>query len=359
MKKFFKGKKISITGHSGFKGSWLTQVLFNFGAEIVGISLPPETSPSLFKVLKIESNVKNYFVDIRSYEEIKKIFKNEKPEIVFHLAAQTLVRDSYDDPLKTYTTNMIGTANVLQAIRETNTIKSAVIITTDKVYENKEWIYPYREVDSLGGYDPYSASKASADIVANSYIQSFFNPKDYKSKHNTLVAIARAGNVIGGGDWANYRLIPDIVRAIYEKKEEVVIRSPKSIRPWEHVLEPLSGYLELARGLHNKNLNFVGAWNFGPNDESFICVEKLTAMAIKILKKGKFRIEEDTTKHEATLLKLDISKARSILKWEPRFDIKKNLGFTFDWYKKYYENSKDIIKFTNNQIKSFFSKSYE
>lgn len=359
MKKFFKGKKVLITGHSGFKGGWLTQILLNFGAKVIGISLPPETSPSLFKVLKIESNVKNYFADIRSYEEIKKIFKNEKPEIVFHLAAQAIVRDSYSDPLKTHTTNAIGTANVLQAIKETNIVKSAIIITTDKVYENKEWIYPYREVDSLGGYDPYSASKAAADIIANSYIQSFFNIKDFSEKHNTLVAIARAGNVIGGGDWANYRLIPDIVRAIYERKEEIIIRSPKSIRPWEHVLEPLSGYLELAQGLYNKNLNFVGVWNFGPNDESFICVEKLTAMAIKILKKGKFRIERDVTEHEATLLKLDISKARSILEWEPRFDIKKNLRFTFDWYKKYYENPKDIIKFTNNQIKLFFSKSYE
>lgn len=354
MKKFFKEKKILITGHSGFKGSWLTQIMLNWEANVIGISLPPKNSPNLFEALKIKKNIKNYFIDIRSYEEIKKIFKNEKPDIVFHLAAQALVRDSYDDPLKTYTTNVIGTANILQAIKETNTIKAAIIITTDKVYENKEWVYPYRELDNLGGYDPYSASKASADIVANSYIQSFFNVKDFGKKHNTLVAVARAGNVIGGGDWANYRLIPDIVRAIYERKEEVVIRSPRAIRPWEHVLEPLSGYLELARRLYNKDSSLVGAWNFGPNDESFMQVKEIITKAIKILKKGKFRIEEDTAKHETILLKLDISKAKSILGWKPRFDIEKNLKFTFDWYKKYYEKPEDIIKFTNNQIKSFF-----
>lgn len=356
---FFKNKKVLVTGHSGFKGSWLTRILINWNAKVSGISLPPITSPNLFSVLKIQNKIKNYFIDIRDFEEVKKTIIKEKPEIVFHLAAQPIVRDSYDDPLKTYTTNVIGTANVLQAIKETNTVKSAVVITTDKVYENKEWIYPYREVDSLGGYDPYSASKAAADIVANSYIQSFFNIDDFDKKHNTLVAIARAGNVIGGGDWANYRLIPDIIRAIYERKEEIVIRSPKAIRPWEHVLEPLSGYLELAQGLYNKNLNLAGVWNFGPNDDSFVQVEKLITKAISILKKGRFKIEEDITKHEAILLKLDTSKARSIFGWRPTFNIEENLKFTFDWYKKYYDNPKDIIEFTNNQIKSFFKKTHE
>lgn len=356
LESFFKNKKVLVTGHSGFKGSWLTQILINWNAKVSGISLPPETRPNLFSVLKIQDKIENYFIDIRDFKEIKKIIIKEKPEIVFHLAAQPIVRDSYNDPLKTYTTNVIGTANVLQAIKETGIVKSVVVITTDKVYENKEWIYPYREVDSLGGYDPYSASKAATDIVANSYIQSFFNTKDFGKKHNTLVAIARAGNVIGGGDWANYRLIPDIIRAIYERKEEIVIRSPKAIRPWEHVLEPLSGYLELAKGLFNKNLNLVGAWNFGPDDESFVQVEKLITKTINILKKGRFKIKEDITKHEATLLKLDTSKAKSVLGWYPTLDFEDNLRWTLEWYKEYYNNPRNIIKLTNNQITSFFKK---
>lgn len=357
MEEFFKNKKILITGHSGFKGSWLSQILINLGADLVGVSLAPNTKPSLFEILGLEDVVKNYFVDIRSLEKIKNIFQDEKPEIVFHLAAQPIVRDSYDDPMKTHTTNIIGTANVLQAIKEINVVKAAVIITTDKVYENKEWVYPYREVDSLGGHDPYSASKAAADIVSNSYIQSFFNIIDYGEKHHTLVAVARAGNVIGGGDWANHRLVPDIVRSVYKEKKEVIIRSPRAIRPWEHVLEPISGYLKLAQGLYNGNLNFSGAWNFGPNDESFVCVEKLASEALEFLKGGKFKIKKDESKHEANLLKLDISKAKNILNWHPVLNFEESIKFTFEWYKKYYEKPKNIVQFTNNQIKLFFNKS--
>lgn len=354
MENFYSNKKILITGHTGFKGSWLTQILLNFKANVVGISLSPDTSPSLFEVLKIEDKIKNYFIDVRDFEAIKKVFFDEKPEIVFHLAAQAIVRDSYDDPLKTISTNVSGTANVLQAIKEVGGVKSIVIITTDKVYENKEWLYPYRENDALGGYDPYSASKAAADIIANCYIQSFFNPKDFKIKHNTLVAIVRAGNVIGGGDWAKYRLVPDIIRSVYEKKENVEIRSPEAIRPWEHVLEPLSGYLMLTKGLYEKQVNLSGAWNFGPNDESFMTVKKLVSEAIKILGRGKLVVKPDSSKHEANILKLDISKAKTLLGWQPTLDFQQNLEFTFNWYKNYYEKSGDIIKFTNQQIKTFF-----
>ena len=219
MERFFKGKKVLVTGHSGFKGSWLTQILLRFGADVVGVSLRPTTEPNLFTLLELERRAKSYFCDIRNYEELKKVISEERPEIVFHLAAQALVRPSYEDPLVTYSTNVLGTANVLQILHELGCARSVVVVTTDKVYKNLEWIYPYRENEALGGYDPYSASKAAADIVSQSYIQSFFNPADFGTKHQTLVAVARAGNVIGGGDWAEYRLIPDIMRSIIEKKE--------------------------------------------------------------------------------------------------------------------------------------------
>jgi CDP-glucose 4,6-dehydratase len=354
MQDFFKGKKILITGHSGFKGSWLTQILLNWGAKVAGISLSPNTQPSLFEILGLEKRAKSYFSDVRNFEKIKDIFEIEKPDIVFHLAAQPIVRESYDDPLKTFTTNAIGTANVLQAIKETGGVKSAVIITTDKVYENKEWVYPYRENDALGGHDPYSASKAAADIMANSYIQSFFSPDEYKARHNTLVAITRAGNVIGGGDWAKYRLVPDIIRAIYEKNENIEIRSPKAIRPWEHVLEPLSGYLMLAKGLYEGKTEFSSAWNFGPDDESFVSVERLVREAIDLLGKGNVDIRPDSSKHEANILKLDINKSRTFLRWQPKFNFQKNLEFTFSWYKNYYEKMTDPVEFTNKQIEEFF-----
>ncbi len=354
MRKFFKNKKIIITGHTGFKGSWLTQILLNFGADVVGISLPPNTSPSLFEVLKIKNKIKNNFIDVRDFDAVKKVFSDEKPQIVFHLAAQPIVRVSYDEPLKTISTNILGTANILNAIKETKSVKSAVIITTDKVYEDKDWLYPYRENDSLGGYDPYSASKAAADIIANCYIKSFFNPKDFKTKHNTLIAVARAGNVIGGGDWAPYRLVPDIIRSIYEKKEVIEIRSPDAIRPWEHVLEPLSGYLMLAKVLYEEKKEFSGAWNFGPNDDSFMTVQRLVTEAIKILKKGVLKVKLDLLKHETNILKLDISKVKTLLGWKPTLNFQQNLDFTFNWYKNYYGKSEDVVKFTNQQIKIFF-----
>ncbi|OGI22362.1 MAG: CDP-glucose 4,6-dehydratase [Candidatus Moranbacteria bacterium RIFCSPHIGHO2_01_FULL_55_24] len=355
MQRFFKGKKILITGNTGFKGSWLTEILLQWGADIVGVSLPPKTEPNLFAILNLEQRIKNYFLDIRDFDALKKVIADERPEIVFHLAAQPIVRISYDDPLTTYSTNALGTANVLQAIHEVGSVRAAVIITTDKVYKNVEWIYPYRENDPLGGYDPYSASKAAADIIAQSYIQSFFNPKDFGKKHQTLVAIARAGNVIGGGDWGEYRLVPDIVRSIYEKNEKVIIRSPRAIRPWEHVLEPLAGYLELASGLYAGKIEYSDAWNFGPDHESFMNVEELVKRATALLAKGTYEIREDNTKHEAGILMLDTTKAKSFLDWSPRLRFQENIDFTFSWYRNYYEKAADPIEFTDAQIKSFFN----
>lgn len=354
MKEFYKNKKVLVTGHTGFKGSWLTQILLNWGADVVGVSLKPNTNPSLFNVLGIEKGIKNYFADVRDLDGLRKIFIDEKPEIVFHLAAQPIVRVSYDDPIGTISSNVMGTSNVLQCIKELGTVKSVVVITTDKVYEDKDWVYPYRENDSLGGYDPYSASKAAADIVTQSYLKSFFNPKDFKTKHNTLICIVRAGNVIGGGDWAPYRLVPDIIRSIYEKKESVEIRAPYAVRPWEHVLEPLSGYLKLGKNLYGGDVSFCSAWNFGPNDESFMCVEDLTKKAVEILGEGSVLIKPDNSKHETNILKLDVTKSKTLLKWHPTLNFEQNLEYTFSWYKNYYEKKEDVVEFTNKQINKFF-----
>ncbi len=347
---FFSGKKVLITGHTGFKGSWLTQILLNLGADVVGCALKPHTNPNLFEILELEKNVSNYYVDIRRYGDVKRVFEKEQPEIVFHLAAQPLVRSSYDDPLYTYETNVIGTANILQAIKETEGVKSAVIITTDKVYENKEWVWAYREIDELGGHDPYSTSKACAELVVRSYIRAFFNNED------VFVATARAGNVIGGGDWSKDRLVPDIVRTVFGGGKQICLRNPMSIRPWQHVLEPLIGYMLLAKRLYNGERNFVGAWNFAPDDESFITVEELTKKAIDVLGvECNCVVKKDNEKHETKILKLDASKAKTYLGWRPVINIDETIKWTFEWYKRYYKGQ-DMIKFTNEQISMFFKK---
>lgn len=354
MKEFYKNKKVLITGHTGFKGAWLAQTLLLWGAKVVGISLAPQTNPNLFEVLDLESRCKNYFTDIQNKQEVLNIFKEEQPDIVFHLAAQPIVRTGYDDPVGTFSINIMGTAHILEAVRFTQSVKSCVIITTDKVYDNKEWHYAYRENDHLGGHDPYSSSKAAADIVASSYLQSFFNPSEFKNKHTTLIAIARAGNVVGGGDWADFRLIPDFVRSVYHEEKDLEIRNPDAVRPWQHVLEPLSGYLMLGKGLFEGKINLSGVWNFGPNNESFVSVKELAKSAVDILGKGGFVFVSDNEKHEATLLKLDINKAIALLGWKPVMSFKKTLEETFSWYKCYYESRESVVEFTNRQIQTFF-----
>lgn len=354
MQKFYQGKKVLITGHTGFKGAWLTEVLLSWGAEVVGVALAPITEPNLFSLLGQQKKISNYVCDIRDTANLRQIIVNEKPEIVFHLAAQPLVRRSYEEPLLTISTNAAGTASLLEAVRQAQTVKSVVVITTDKVYKDQNWVYPYREIDALGGYDPYSASKAAADIIAQSYIQSFFNPKDYQDKHNTLVTIARAGNVIGGGDWSADRLIPDIIRSVYEKNAPVLLRYPKAVRPWEHVLEPLSGYLALAERLYNGEVNMVGAWNFGPLADSFASVESVTRKILANLGRGSVLIDPEPNRHEMHLLRLDISKATMELGWKPTLSYKETIEQTALWYKEYYEQG-NIEAFTNRQIKSFFN----
>lgn len=351
LSKFFKNKKVLVTGHTGFKGAWLTEVLSLWGAKVSGISLPPHTNPNLFTILELDKKIHSSFVDIRDYEKIIKIFVKERPDIVFHLAAQAIVKISYEDPLRTYATNVLGTAHILQAIRNTPSVHGAVIITSDKAYENVEWVYPYREIDRLGGQDPYSASKAGADIIAQSFIKSFLGSKD-----SPLVAIARAGNVIGGGDWSPYRIVPDVIRAVYEQKASVIVRNPHSIRPWQSVLEPLSGYLLLAKRLYEGDFSLVTPWNFGPKDENFVPVSELVERGIKILGKGTYKIESEDKFHEAGILKLDISKARSLLDWNPRLNVSDTLEFTFEWYKNYYEHREDPVAYTDSQINKFFSK---
>jgi len=351
----YEGKKVLVTGHTGFKGSWLVVLLKELGAEVIGISLEPNTSPNLFDSLKLSTKMKSYIQDIRKFNSIKEILEKEKPEIVFHLAAQPIVRESYENPTYTYETNVIGTANILEAIRKTDSVKAVVMITTDKVYKDKKWVWPYRENDELGGYDPYSSSKACAEIIINSYIQSFFNTEDYGIKHKVLVASARAGNVIGGGDWSRDRLIPDIVRAIYEKNEKVVLRNPSHVRPWQNIFDCLFGYLLLGKMLDLGKKEFVGSWNFSPNDEAFINVEELVKKGIGVLGCGEYVVKKDEGKHETEILKLDSTKAKNFLKWRPALNIDESLRFTFDWYRNYYKREADIYACTLTQIQEYIN----
>ncbi len=350
---FYKGKKVLITGHTGFKGAWLTQIMLNFGAKVVGYSLAPNTDPNLFEALQLTDKIDHNIGDIRDLKKFNALVKKTKPDIIFHLAAQPIVRESYDNPVYTYETNVMGTVNVLEAMR-LNKIPAGVMITTDKVYKNFEKDIAYNEDDQLGGYDPYSNSKACADLVVSSYISSFFNPKDYGTKHGTLVASARAGNVVGGGDWAKDRLLPDAIKAFLVKKEDLVIRSPRAIRPWQHVLEPLYGYVLLGMHLFNGEIDKVGGWNFGPNDEDMQEVEKVLQMLVGHLGQGKHVVEEDSEKHEAKLLKLDNSKARTQLGWIPKYDLSKTIKETATWYQEFHTDGGDVVKLTTTQIETYF-----
>jgi CDP-glucose 4,6-dehydratase len=343
---FYKDKKVLITGNTGFKGSWLAQVLIRFGSRVVGYALKPNTNPSLFEVFNHNNAFKTYFQDIRDYKKLIQVVNQEKPEIVFHLAAQPLVRDSYDDPLYTFSTNVMGTVNVLHALKESNSIKSGIIITTDKVYENKDWSRPCKEEDRLGGRDPYSSSKACCELAVISYVKSF--------SVNANVASARAGNVIGGGDWSKDRIIPDIIRATLHSNQALVLRNPDAIRPWQHVFEPTFGYLLLAKELFEGKAEFQGAWNFAPEKESCIKVSALVNEGLSILGKERHPVEhKKSKKHETKILRLDAQKAKNQLGWKPKLDINTALGLTFDWYKRYYDDQ-DLLTYSNSQIRGYF-----
>ncbi len=333
---FYKGKKVLITGHTGFKGSWLSIWLHELGAEVVGVALDPSSDKDNFVLSDIGSKIKaDIRTDIRFAQKIKEIFIRYQPEIVFHLAAQPLVRLSYEQPVETYEANVMGTIHVMEAIRVTRSVKVAVMITTDKCYENKEQLQGYKESDPFGGYDPYSSSKGACEIAIQSWRKSFFNPKDYGKKHIVSLASVRAGNVIGGGDWAKDRIIPDCIRAL-EAGEVIDIRSPRAVRPWEHVLEPLSGYMMLAQKMWDNPTKYCEGWNFGPEDDSVSTVWEVAAELVKNFGFGELKDSSELNAvHEARFLMLDINKAKIHLGWKPRLNMQQCITLVADWYKKY------------------------
>lgn len=337
---FYEGKRVFVTGHTGFKGSWLCFWLSKLGAEVMGYSLPPSTNPNHFELLRLDMN--SVLADIRDRGKLTNAIREFNPEIVFHMAAQSLVRYSYHDPVETFETNIIGTVNALEACRTSENIKAAVIVTSDKCYENRDWFWGYRENDALGGYDPYSASKGCAELVTSAYRHSFFNPDTYGITHNMLLASVRAGNVIGGGDWAEDRLIPDIMKAS-SKNEKVFIRNPYAVRPWQHVLEALSGYLMLGQRLCEGRKEFAEGWNFGPREDAFVNVINVAVNCKTHWEKIDYKIKEDADiRHESSCLKLDCSKAHAKLNWKPIWDLGRTVSETVVWYKKFY-NDREII----------------
>lgn len=349
---YYQGKKVFLTGHTGFKGSWLLQWLYLLRAEVAGYALEPETEHDLYRVIGGDSFCRSIIGDVRDKERLQKALIDFEPDFVFHLAAQPLVRLSYQIPSETFAVNAIGTAHLLDAVRLLEKPCTVICITTDKVYENKEWPYPYRETDRLGGYDPYSASKACAELVIDSYRNCFFNPKDYPI-HQKSLASARAGNVIGGGDWAKDRIIPDIVRSLNEG-EPIQVRNPAAVRPWQHVLEPLGGYLHLGAKMANDPLRFAGSWNFGPVAEDNLTVEKLVKTAVSVWGKGKYeKLELHGTLHETSLLKLDISKAVNDLGWKPKLSAHSAIVKTLEWYECYFFNPEHSVELIEKTIKEY------
>ncbi|MCX8472999.1 MAG: CDP-glucose 4,6-dehydratase [Sediminibacterium sp.] len=347
---FFKNKKIFITGHTGFKGAWLSLWLFNLGAKITGYSLPPKTSEDIFHFLPSNCFVKSIIADIRNYAELEQNIIQSNPDIIFHLAAQPLVRESYFNPLETFDINIMGTANLLNCVRKLSKKCTIICVTTDKVYENKEWHYAYREVDRLGGYDPYSSSKAAAELIIHSFSQSFFNRNNY-NEHLKIISSVRAGNVFGGGDFSTDRLIPDIIKNIQSNKP-ITIRNPNSIRPWQHVLEPLCGYLSLAEKNY-KNPAISGAYNFGPFINQQYNVQKLAELIVKHYGKGNLEFNQNSNQiHEAKNLQLDISKSQSVLNWSPVLNFDLAIKWTTNWYKQKPEKK---LAFSLLQIKKYQS----
>ncbi len=333
---FYKNKKVLLTGHTGFKGSWLAYWLQQLGADVCGYSLDAPTTPSHWNMLKLD--VRSEVADIRDFQTLEKVFRDFQPEIVFHLAAQPLVRASYRDPVETYSTNVMGALNVFEACRKTESVRGIINVTSDKCYENREWERGYHEDDAMGGHDPYSSSKGCSELLTASYRNSYFNPADFGLKHQTLLASCRAGNVIGGGDWAEDRLIPDMMRAV-AAGNPVEIRNPHATRPWQHVLEPLGGYLLVGQKLLEGKSEFSKGWNFGPTDEASLSVGDVVGQIKKNWDKIEVRVAENQeAPHEASLLKLDCTKAREQLGWHPVWNAEATFKKTVDWYRAFYEN---------------------
>ncbi len=345
---FWKNKNVFVTGHTGFKGSWLSLWLQSVGARVTGYALPPPTQPSLFESAKVAEGMQSVEGDIRDLAGLKMQVETCKPEIIIHMAAQALVRYSYDSPVETYETNVMGTVNVLEAARHSDSVRVVLNITSDKCYDNKEWIWPYRENEPMGGHDPYSSSKGCAELVAEAYRKSYFS----EDSNACVLASARAGNVIGGGDWARDRLIPDIIRA-FTQSSRVVIRSPDAIRPWQHVLEPLSGYLTLVEKLWEHGQEFAGGWNFGPAEQGARPVQWIVSRMIEAWGEGaSYELDAQPQVHEANYLKLDSSKAHSLLGWSPRLELSQALQWLTEWYK-VCEQGEDMREYTLSQISAY------
>lgn len=336
---FWKNKKVLVTGHTGFKGSWLSIYLKKLGAEVLGYSLLPPSTPNMFSVCQLNEKVKSHIGDIRNLAELNDTLKTFQPEIVFHLAAQSLVLKSYKEPLETYSTNVMGTVHLLEVARKLTSVKVIINVTSDKCYEDKGQI-AYKESDALGGHDPYSSSKACAELVSTAYRQSFSIP----------LSTVRAGNIIGGGDWAESRLIPDCIRSLAENKP-IVIRNPKAVRPWQHVLEPICGYLQLAEKMWAAPKDLAGSWNFGPEADSFKPVEAIVDEMIQLWGKGSFTLEP-SSQHETQILKLDSAKAKTALEWKPRWTLQQSLANLVDWYQRFYKNE-DMYQVTLKQIEDY------
>jgi CDP-glucose 4,6-dehydratase len=348
---FWQGKKVLITGHTGFKGSWLSLWLQSLETELVGYSLAPPSQPSLFEVAQVDKSMISIVGDVTDRSHLQTVIAQYQPEIILHLAAQALVRESYKAPVDTYATNVMGTVNLLESVREVGGVKVLVNVTSDKCYENREWIWGYRENEPLGGYDPYSSSKACAEIVTAAYRQSFFHPDKY-AEHGLAIATARAGNVIGGGDWASDRLVPDILNSVMTN-QKLLIRNPYATRPWQHVLEPLNGYLTLAEHLFQQGSAYSEAWNFGPNESDIKPVHWIVDELISLWG-GNSSWEKDTAiqNHEAHSLSLDCAKARSRLKWRSKLDLATALAWIVDWAKSY-QSGENMRRVTEEQIRQF------
>ena len=348
---FFSGKKVFVTGHTGFKGSWLCLWLNELGAKVTGYALHPPTEPNLYNLCVIDKIVHSIIADIRDGEKLKEAISETKPEIVIHMAAQPLVRQSYSNPAETYSVNVMGTVHLFEAVRATGSVKAVINITTDKCYENKEDIRGYRENEPLGGFDPYSNSKACSELVTSAYRSSFFNPMDH-GRHGLAVASARAGNVIGGGDWAADRLVPDCIRALL-REEKIRIRNPNAVRPWQHVFEPLSGYLLLTQRLCEDGPRYAGAWNFGPHEDDARSVEWIVQrFCTRWGRKAEYEIDKGEKPHEAHYLKLDCSKSRVQLGWRPKWDLEKAIDSIIDWTVAYKEK-RDLREVCLRQIREY------
>jgi len=345
--KSFSGKRVFVTGHTGFKGTWLTFLLKELGAEVMGFALAPEENGH-FESLSLQKDIKHVVGDIRDAKLLTETLESFQPEYVFHLAAQALVRKSYDDPISTFDTNIMGSVHLLDAVKQCDSVRSLVYITSDKCYENVEWVWGYREMDQLGGHDPYSASKGAAEIIFSAYARSYFN-----ARPNLGAATARAGNVIGGGDFSVDRIIPDCIRAI-ESEKPILLRNPKANRPWQHVLEPISGYILLAAKLYEDPQRYSSSWNFGPSSTEVHSVEDVAGSIIKHFGRGSIEIEDVVQQHhEARLLQLNCDKAHQLLEWHPRWSVEKALEATALWYKTVFENG-DTELITRSQLQDYF-----